>query len=1032
MKKKLLSLMVALLAITAFAATMSVTMTKRAPVTELTVISEATTWDFSTDVTLSSEHSGDLKYEGDAAKVENIYANIPELSFAETFKADALAFTGQYPFRSNSKKFAQAGTLRFKTSVAGKIVVKFSDTGSSASATAVKRYLVVNETQTEYWTSRENNGDAPYPAQLDVTTGEIAVPAGDVTIAGSSAITVSYIKFTPNEGGSGDAETPTAIVYDFAAEQALIAAGTVEKPGNVGGNQNNGQGFNAYSVKIRNDYKGYSKKEGSTLPEVCHIWRRSDRFDQDASWNVAGGVAMPNNREFAIDGLTPGSKVVIEYDATNCNDDSKNIIWAVGENNKLGEAVGAGEGIPVATATIGGVEAVPGETAIASGAEILVKSVTPAVKGTGYIVIQVKKNMVISKISILVNEDAVSNAVTVADGIENGTVKVNRTTAFEGDDVYVTATPAEGYGLEAITVKDADGADVTVTDGKFTMPAKAVTVSATFKDKRIVYDFAAEQALIAAGTVEKPGNVGGNQNNGQGFNAYSVKIRNDYKGYSKKEGSTLPEVCHIWRRSDRFDQDASWNVAGGVAMPNNREFAIDGLTPGSKVVIEYDATNCNDDSKNIIWAVGENNKLGEAVGAGEGIPVATATIGGVEAVPGETAIASGAEILVKSVTPAVKGTGYIVIQVKKNMVISKITILVNEDAVSNAVNISESIENGTVKVNRTTAYEGDDVYVTATPAEGYALDAITVKGADDSEITVTDGKFTMPAQAVTISATFVAIPKFYIIGGMNDWSLTSMTEMTFNAETQAYEYEYAPATAAAFAFSDVATSESWDDFNANHRYAIGEGDQDAKLNETVALQKVNGAILLAAGTYKISVAKDKSTVTITGEVTPPTPVTVDKLYIMGTGTPKGWDGTTELTFNETTQAFEYEATVTTEDTYLTFGDAEFTSWSDFNGKHRYAPGEGNTEAVVNAEVQLVLVNDGNVLLKTPGTYKISVTKDLKMTITTGGTGINGIYVDGEAGDIFSDGKPVYNLSGQRVFKGYKGVVIKNGRKIVVK
>ena len=48
------------------------------------------------------------------------------------------------------------------------------------------------------------------------------------------------------------------------------------------------------------------------------------------------------------------------------------------------------------------------------------------------------------------------------------------------------------------------------------------------------------------------------------------------------------------------------------------------------------------------------------------------------------------------------------------------------------------------------------------------------------------------------------------------------------------------------------------------------------------------------------------------------------------------------------------------------------------------------------------------------------------------TGINAISVDGVAGDIFSDGKPVYNLSGQRVFKGYKGIVIKNGRKIVVK
>ena len=48
------------------------------------------------------------------------------------------------------------------------------------------------------------------------------------------------------------------------------------------------------------------------------------------------------------------------------------------------------------------------------------------------------------------------------------------------------------------------------------------------------------------------------------------------------------------------------------------------------------------------------------------------------------------------------------------------------------------------------------------------------------------------------------------------------------------------------------------------------------------------------------------------------------------------------------------------------------------------------------------------------------------------TGINGITVDGVSGDIFSDGKPVYNLSGQRVFKGYKGIVIKNGRKVVIK
>jgi hypothetical protein len=189
--------------------------------------------------------------------------------------------------------------------------------------------------------------------------------------------------------------------YDFAAEQALIAAGTVEKPGNLGGNQNNGQGFNAYSVKIRNDYKGYVKKDGSTLPEVCTIWRRTDRFDQDASWNTAGGVKMPNNREFAIDGLKAGYIVEITYDATSAADDAKELIWAVGEVDAEGNAINDGTGTPVATALINGAEAVPGVTPIPSGAKIELKSVTPAVKGNeGYIVIQVKKNMVISKIAV--------------------------------------------------------------------------------------------------------------------------------------------------------------------------------------------------------------------------------------------------------------------------------------------------------------------------------------------------------------------------------------------------------------------------------------------------------------------------------------------------------------------------------------------------------------------------------------------------------------------------------------------------------
>lgn len=122
MKKKLLSLMVALLAITAFAATMSVTMTKRAPVTELTVISEATTWGFSKlTANTSSEYyaSEGIKLTDASTPTKNdefIYANYLTTFFTAdaSFKADAIAFKGEYPIRKN--QYAQNGTLHFKTS----------------------------------------------------------------------------------------------------------------------------------------------------------------------------------------------------------------------------------------------------------------------------------------------------------------------------------------------------------------------------------------------------------------------------------------------------------------------------------------------------------------------------------------------------------------------------------------------------------------------------------------------------------------------------------------------------------------------------------------------------------------------------------------------------------------------------------------------------------------------------------------------------------------------------------------------------
>ena len=55
--------------------------------------------------------------------------------------------------------------------------------------------------------------------------------------------------------------------------------------------------------------------------------------------------------------------------------------------------------------------------------------------------------------------------------------------AYAGQEVSLTFTAAAGKALDAWSVKETDGgADVTVTGNKFTMPAKAVTVTATVKD----------------------------------------------------------------------------------------------------------------------------------------------------------------------------------------------------------------------------------------------------------------------------------------------------------------------------------------------------------------------------------------------------------------------------------------------------------------------------------------------------------------------------------------------------------------------
>ena len=78
-----------------------------------------------------------------------------------------------------------------------------------------------------------------------------------------------------------------------------------------------------------------------------------------------------------------------------------------------------------------------------------------------------------------------SYSVTAPDTTENGSVTVSPKNATKGSTVTVTIKPDDGYQLDKLTVADAKGGTISVTDkgnGKytFTMPASKVTVTPTF------------------------------------------------------------------------------------------------------------------------------------------------------------------------------------------------------------------------------------------------------------------------------------------------------------------------------------------------------------------------------------------------------------------------------------------------------------------------------------------------------------------------------------------------------------------------
>lgn len=140
--------------------------------------------------------------------------------------------------------------------------------------------------------------------------------------------------------------------------------------------------------------------------------------------------------------------------------------------------------------------------------------------------------------------------------------------------------------------------------------------------------------------------------------------------------------------------------------------------------------------------------------------------------------------------------------------------------------------------------------------------------------------------------TSTTVDKLYIIGDINGWDLTNMSEMTWNSESNAFEFEINVSSEQNFAISDVASLEKddWDGFKASHRYTLeGGGKYDNIAGQYAQLVQVHGdeCINVPSGKYLIRVTKDLQIAMFLQGPYEESDATIEKVVLLGSF--NGWN-----------------------------------------------------------------------------------------------------------------------------------------------
>ena len=236
-----------------------------------------------------------------------------------------------------------------------------------------------------------------------------------------------------------------------------------------------------------------------------------------------------------------------------------------------------------------------------------------------------------------------------------------------------------------------------------------------------------------------------------------------------------------------------WETAAAVSIP-------DGSTPKK---IEVNAGSSIPAGKYLL-CVGDN---GSNVGIKEIVitPVYQLTWdfdgGSTSAVAGDDYTAAGYYVKGASLTypenSTMSKTSYIFTDWSSSataMPASALTITAQWALAGSAYNVNiASMTNGSVVASPTSQAEDGTVTLTVTPDDGYLLSSLSVVGdVSGDEVTVTANQFTMPAEDVTVNATFSLAPTYTVTLNPAGGTIVDATGWTLNAGN--YEKEVAEGT----------------------------------------------------------------------------------------------------------------------------------------------------------------------------------------------------------------------------------------------